>query len=528
MQRVGVVQQRFLDADTERREHEAALEPLRVHQLQARFRLAVRGVDRFEVTERVTDRVAGALAAEVLVEHTGPCDRVEGGIRDEAEHLVVDDHARLAVDRRPRHQAGAVGRQVPRERVGRLVVVVVGVEGVEVDRCHGGPPVERAWREGRTCSSARYQCARNSGHDALVDATRAHGHRTAADAAAAGRPQRPLVPVARRHVAVHARRPARRRARRIHRAGLRRRRVVRRGRAGLLDDAGLRPADLHERDHAVRRVPAERSRAEPDWLLPHHLRRPGRVDRPARRVAHGRRRQRAAAVGQRHRGRHQQGLAPRSRVRHHRARPLRRAEPARRAGRAVVRCVVRRGPGPVVARGPPPRGLPLQHAAHVPERRARDRVAHARPRHRHARPARQRAVRRSRSAPTVGSSRRGAKPLADAPSPHPSSAARCRAHAPHIASAAIPCACTRRSPTSCRGRPRSPTATSCRSRCSIPKATCTTPRRSRSVSGAVEIKGRDFLVNGEADPAARRQSSRLRSRHRPRRHASTRCATTSC
>ncbi len=59
-------------------------------------------------------------------------------------------------------------------------------------------------------------------------------------------------------------------------------------------------------------------------------------------------------------------------------------------GRAVVRRVVRRGPGPVVARGHPPRGVPLQHAAHVPPRRARDRVTDARSHHRYPRPARQR------------------------------------------------------------------------------------------------------------------------------------------
>ena len=80
MQRVGIVQQRLFHADAERREQEAALEPLRVHQLDARLGLAVRGADRLELAERVADVVAGGLAAEVLVERSraGRPDRTCG------------------------------------------------------------------------------------------------------------------------------------------------------------------------------------------------------------------------------------------------------------------------------------------------------------------------------------------------------------------------------------------------------------------------------------------------------------------
>ena len=74
----------------------------------ARLGLAVRGVDRLELAERGADVVAGLLAAEVVVEAAGPRDRVERGVRDEAEDLVVDDHPLLAVDLGPLHQLRAV------------------------------------------------------------------------------------------------------------------------------------------------------------------------------------------------------------------------------------------------------------------------------------------------------------------------------------------------------------------------------------------------------------------------------------
>ena len=241
-----------------------------------------------------------------------------------------------------------------------------------------------------------------------------------------------------------------------------------------------------------------------------HVRRPARVDRPARRVAHGRRRQRAATVGQRHRGRHQQGLAPRSRVRHHRARAVRRAEPARRAGRAVVRRVVRRGPGPVVARGPPPRGLPLQHAAHVPERRARDRVADARSRDRHPRPARQRAVRRSGARRRLG--RRGA--VRNRP--------RTRRH--HTRVPRPGAALTRR--VSVRRPHRAPAHAGRRRHAVVGRGTQPLPVAGRAArSRRQPARHRDDLDRVPAgrdqgprlprqrrtDPAARRESSRLRS-----------------
>ncbi len=102
-----------------------------------------------------------------------------------------------------------------------------------------------------------------------------------------------------------------------------------------------------------------------------------------------------ARVGERPRGRHEQGLAARSRVRRDGTRAVRREQHAGRRSRSVVRRLVRRGPGPVVARRHPPRGVPLQHAAHLPRRRARDRIARRRSGNRHARPEGRRRLRRS-------------------------------------------------------------------------------------------------------------------------------------
>ncbi len=137
MQRVGIVQQRLLDADAERGEQEARLDALRVHQLRPGFGLAVRGVDRLELAERGTDVVAGLLASEVVVEAARSGDRVEGGVRDELEDLPVEDHAPLAADLGPLHELRPLRREMADEGVGRLVVVVVCIEHIEVDGSHG-------------------------------------------------------------------------------------------------------------------------------------------------------------------------------------------------------------------------------------------------------------------------------------------------------------------------------------------------------------------------------------------------------
>jgi hypothetical protein len=89
------------------------------------------------------------------------------------------------------------------------------------------------------------------------------------------------------------------------------------------------------------------------------------VGRSAHRPPRGGRRERPARASQRTRRRHQQGLAPRGRVRSLRPGGSR-AEHAHAAGGQVVRRELHRGPGPVVARRDHAVRLPLRHVAGLP------------------------------------------------------------------------------------------------------------------------------------------------------------------
>ena len=66
--------------------------------------VAVLRADRLELAERGADVVAGRLAAEVVVEHTGLGDGIERGVRDEAVDPPADHQALLAVEVRPLHR----------------------------------------------------------------------------------------------------------------------------------------------------------------------------------------------------------------------------------------------------------------------------------------------------------------------------------------------------------------------------------------------------------------------------------------
>jgi hypothetical protein len=133
-----VAEERFFHADAERGEEEAAGHALLVHEGDAGVAVAVGGADGLERAERAADVVGGAAAAEVLVEAAGAGDGVEERVRDEAVDALVDHQARLAVDLHPLHAAlGQLGVDVTGEGVGRLVVVVVGVEELEPEVGHG-------------------------------------------------------------------------------------------------------------------------------------------------------------------------------------------------------------------------------------------------------------------------------------------------------------------------------------------------------------------------------------------------------
>ena len=139
---IGVVLHRLLHADGKRREHEAGLHVLGVHDLHAGRGVAVAGVDRLQLAERRSDVVAAALAPEVVVEHARLGDGIEQRVRDEPVEAAVDHEARLPADGHPLHAALRELRfDVTGEGVRRLVVVVVGVEQLEVDRGHPWPPV---------------------------------------------------------------------------------------------------------------------------------------------------------------------------------------------------------------------------------------------------------------------------------------------------------------------------------------------------------------------------------------------------
>ena len=119
---------------------------------------------------------------------------------------------------------------------------------------------------------------------------------------------------------------------------------------GPLDDAGLRPAALHERRDAVSEPAAERARAERDGHLPAGIHDPPRLALAPCRPPLRRRRGRALRARERRAGRDREGLAHAGGVRHQRPRPPRRPERARRRRRPLVGRELRRRPGPVVAR----------------------------------------------------------------------------------------------------------------------------------------------------------------------------------
>ena len=128
-----VVPERLLHPDAQRREEQRAVELLVVHHLQPHVAIAVRRIDRLEVAEEVDDAVTLlVVAAEVLLEAPGRSKPVERRVRDEAVHAAADEQPGASVDLCPLHRAlGVLGLDVPRERVHRLVVVVVGVEAAQ-------------------------------------------------------------------------------------------------------------------------------------------------------------------------------------------------------------------------------------------------------------------------------------------------------------------------------------------------------------------------------------------------------------
>src|SRR5206468_8826461 len=105
----------------------------------------------------LADALAVRIApAEVLVETAGFRDRVERGVGDEAIDLSGHEQALAAVHDAPLHRAALHLRlDVARERVLGLVVVVVCVEGREIDVRHR----ECSWMAVRAVGSRSPICA---------------------------------------------------------------------------------------------------------------------------------------------------------------------------------------------------------------------------------------------------------------------------------------------------------------------------------------------------------------------------------
>ena len=135
--RFGIAEQRLLHPDTQRGEHEATLDVLAIHELEARTGLSVGGTDRIELAERSADVGGRRLPAEVCVEAAGPGHRIELRIGDEAVDLPAHHQPGAAPDLGPLHApASEVIRDVPGEGVRGLVVVIVGIEQGEIEIGH--------------------------------------------------------------------------------------------------------------------------------------------------------------------------------------------------------------------------------------------------------------------------------------------------------------------------------------------------------------------------------------------------------
>jgi hypothetical protein len=124
---LGVVDHELLDADRESREQEAALQPLLVHAQQPCVALAVL---RSDLLDGLVLVVGGLQGAQHLAQRAGTRPAVEGEVGEEGEGAIAHEDALAAplvlddVDR----AVAEGGRDVAREAVARLVVVVVRVE----------------------------------------------------------------------------------------------------------------------------------------------------------------------------------------------------------------------------------------------------------------------------------------------------------------------------------------------------------------------------------------------------------------
>ena len=136
-----ILLERGLHADAQGGQHDAGVHSLVVHHRQAGIAVAVLGVllYRCQLPERRPEVIRAGPGTEEVRQCPGGRQVGERGVRYEPVDGAGHEQATLAVDVGPldrpfRH----LGLQVAGERVGRLVVVVVGIHDPEVE--HGQSP----------------------------------------------------------------------------------------------------------------------------------------------------------------------------------------------------------------------------------------------------------------------------------------------------------------------------------------------------------------------------------------------------
>ena len=135
---LGVVPHPLLHEAGQRREHEGPIDALLIHQLQASGRVA-EGRDR---PHRLAEDLPPALAfrvaeAEVVLLRSRTGHHLERGVRDVVADLTADHDLRPAPDLDVVDRALVAIRQVLRQRVLRLVQVVVSIEHRAIERRRG-------------------------------------------------------------------------------------------------------------------------------------------------------------------------------------------------------------------------------------------------------------------------------------------------------------------------------------------------------------------------------------------------------
>jgi hypothetical protein len=135
MDGLGVVAEALLDQAGQRGKHQAPVDPLFVHQLEARRRLP----ERRDRPHRLPEDLAVALAlgipvAEVVLLGTGSGHDLEGRVRDVVADVAPDDDLGPTPHVDVVDHAAVPLRKELRQRVAGLVEMVVGIEHRDVGR----------------------------------------------------------------------------------------------------------------------------------------------------------------------------------------------------------------------------------------------------------------------------------------------------------------------------------------------------------------------------------------------------------